>query len=95
MDRAFLYTHDGQQFGPVSGAVLKKLAQTGQLQATDRISQDGMDNWVRAATVKWLPLGPTSESAGTAGASVDARPILRCVDSGVFLRAETEAQCHL
>src|SRR5947209_6115220 len=49
------YTLNGQQAAtPVTSAQLKQLAQSGQLQPTDMVWQDGMPNWVPASSIKGL-----------------------------------------
>lgn len=48
------YAKDGQQFGPISAADLKRLATTGELSATDLVWKDGMADWKKAASIKGL-----------------------------------------
>lgn len=55
------YAKDGQQFGPISAAELKRLASTGELTATDLVWKDGMADWKKAASIKGL--FPTEQSA--------------------------------
>ena len=42
MASMWYYIHEGRQYGPVSGAEIKKLAAGGQLLPTDLVWKDGM-----------------------------------------------------
>jgi hypothetical protein len=48
------YIHEGRQYGPVSGAEIKKLAAGGQLLPTDLVWKDGMPEWVPASRIKGI-----------------------------------------
>jgi hypothetical protein len=53
MQRWF-YARDKQQFGPYSPTELKDLAAKGVLQPSDKLHQEGSDQWVAASSVKGL-----------------------------------------
>ena len=60
MATEWYYTNNGQQAPvPVSAAQLKQLATSNQLQPTDLVWQDGMENWMPASSIKGLFGGPT------------------------------------
>lgn len=44
----------GQQVGPVSDEVLQQMSQSGQLQPTDLVWQEGMPQWIAANTIRGL-----------------------------------------
>ena len=48
------YAHDEQQFGPVSTAELKRLADRGELMPGDLVWRQGIPDWVEASQVKGL-----------------------------------------
>ena len=48
------YTQNGEQFGPVSAAQIKQLAEAGKLKADDLVWQEGMKRWILARQVKGL-----------------------------------------
>ena len=50
----------GQQQGPVSSKQLKQMAATGQLQPTDLVWKEGMEQWVAASSIKGLFAATTS-----------------------------------
>lgn len=54
MASMWYYIHEGRQYGPVSGAEIKKLAAGGQLLPTDLVWKDGMPEWVPASRIKGL-----------------------------------------
>lgn len=55
-NKSYWYSRDREQRGPVNGAELKQLAQTGQLQPSDLYWCDGMTDW--------LPLSASGVLAG-------------------------------
>lgn len=65
MANEWFYTLNGQQAeAPVSAAQLKQLAVSGQLKPTDLVWQDGMFDWVPAASIKGLfPSSKLGDSA--------------------------------
>jgi hypothetical protein len=81
-DRQWYYSRGGQQQGPVNTPQLKQLLSSGQLQPTDLVWTDQMDNWAPANSVKGLFTGDggvadphaaedaSVESAGTEAAGV-------------------------
>src|SRR5687767_5443121 len=54
MPTEWFYGKGGQQFGPVDGAQLKQLAVSGQLQPTDLVWKQEMQDWAQASTIKAL-----------------------------------------
>jgi hypothetical protein len=48
------YAKAGKQFGPISSAQLKQMAQSGELMPDDLVFQEGGTQWVAASTVKGL-----------------------------------------
>jgi hypothetical protein len=60
MTEQWYYAQNGQQQGPVSAEVFRRLAETGQLQPTDLVWKEGMANWAPARTVAGVfPEPPT------------------------------------
>lgn len=57
------YTHDGQQFGPLSWSQFRQLAASGQLRRTDMVWKNGMQGWAPASIVADLFLD--NPSSGT------------------------------
>jgi tetratricopeptide (TPR) repeat protein len=54
MAQEWYYSKDGERQGPVTPQQLKQLAASGDLQPTDLIWKEGMDDWVQASKVKRL-----------------------------------------
>lgn len=54
MSQEWYYSVDGDRQGPIGGAELKKLAETGTLKPTDLVWKDGMADWVPARSIKGL-----------------------------------------
>jgi GYF domain 2 len=54
------YARNDQQFGPISAAELKQLADSGQLSPDDLLWREGMDSWATAINLRGLF---TSEAA--------------------------------
>lgn len=48
------YQHDGQKYGPVPAAELKRLATVGKLTPTDMVRREDTEKWVPAGQVKGL-----------------------------------------
>src|SRR3954451_23112913 len=48
------YAKAGKQFGPITSAELKRMAQAGELVPDDLVFQEGGTQWVSASTVKGL-----------------------------------------
>ncbi|MEX0978316.1 MAG: GYF domain-containing protein, partial [Pirellulales bacterium] len=48
------YARNDQQFGPVSAAELKQLADTGRLSPDDLLWREGMDTWATAINLRGL-----------------------------------------
>ena len=72
------YARNDQQFGPVSAAELKQLADTGRLSPDDLLWREGMDSWATAINLRGLFSGdatantpPTAASAAIARATPD------------------------
>ena len=63
MGSEYFYSHNGEQFGPVTSRHLKTLAESGQLQPSDLIWKEGMPAWVEVRSVtRLLTLLPRSSS---------------------------------
>jgi len=81
------YQHDGQQYGPITGAELKALAAAGKLLPDDLIRKEGMEKWVPARNVKGLfpavsvPPGASGPHQNQANKKVedDANPVGKIV----------------
>jgi hypothetical protein len=63
-DVQWYYARNDQQFGPVSAAELKQLAEAGKLSPNDLLWREGMDAWTTAINLRGLfaeeqPLGTT------------------------------------
>jgi GYF domain 2 len=63
-DVQWYYARNDQQFGPVSAAELKQLADAGKLSPNDLLWREGMDAWTTAINLRGLfseepPLGTT------------------------------------
>jgi tetratricopeptide (TPR) repeat protein len=60
---SWFYLKDGRQLGPVSGAALKVLAESGQIRPDFKIWREGLPEWVEARRVRGLfpeaAAGPT------------------------------------
>jgi GYF domain 2 len=54
MPSEWYYARNKKQYGPVSTARLKELADSGELQPTDKVWKEGMPKWLPANTVKGL-----------------------------------------
>lgn len=72
MSAQWYYMLGDKKLGPVTAGQLKQLAQTGQLQPTDKVWKEGMKSWVPAEKVKGLiqttPLpipSPKAEATGS------------------------------
>ena len=69
------YARNDQQYGPVSAADLKQLAEAGQLSPNDLLWREGMDAWTTAVNLRGLFLedgaNPTSRPAPNLVAAVD------------------------
>jgi phage shock protein PspC (stress-responsive transcriptional regulator) len=50
----WFYSTNGQKNGPVTGAVLKQLARSGELSVGDLLWREGMAEWAPASKVKGL-----------------------------------------
>jgi hypothetical protein len=57
MAQEWYVTLNGQQTGPLGAEQLKQMAASGQLQPTDMIWKQGMQNWVPAKSLKGLSFG--------------------------------------
>jgi hypothetical protein len=68
MKQEWYYTLDGERHGPVSGAELKRLAASGELQPTDKVRKEGMADWLPASQVKGLFPDLHEQVRGRAGA---------------------------
>src|SRR5262245_147887 len=51
---SWYYSHQGQKFGPFSGAQLKQLVAGGKIQATDLVFREGGERWQPASSIKGL-----------------------------------------
>jgi hypothetical protein len=58
------YARNDQQFGPVSAAELKQLADDGKLAPDDLLWREGMDQWATAINLRGL-FSPESTPAGS------------------------------
>jgi hypothetical protein len=64
------YAHDEEQFGPVTAAALREMAQQGRLQRDDLIWREGMQRWAPAHKVRGLfPSESDLPGPGTNGQS--------------------------
>jgi hypothetical protein len=54
MSQQWYYLVNGERVGPVSTTLLKELAVSGELQATDMVWRDGLPQWVSAGSIKGL-----------------------------------------
>lgn len=54
MASRWFYTTGGNEFGPVAGAVLRRLVNAGKLLPTDLVMKEGTDQWWPAGSVKGL-----------------------------------------
>ncbi|MCS7306111.1 MAG: DUF4339 domain-containing protein [Thermoguttaceae bacterium] len=79
MSPGWYYAQENKQFGPVSAAELKALADGGKLQPDDLVWREGMADWVPARRVKGLfeaeasnPLSPSTPGPAAADVSATA-----------------------
>jgi hypothetical protein len=100
----YYFTKDGKQYGPVSAVQLRKLADTGRLQPTDKVRKEGMDGWVAAAIVKGLfptpppppnapnvsPAPSQPAAAGSGEAVVEAVPVDEVVEAQLVMEGPVE-----
>ena len=85
----WLYTRSGNRFGPVSSAVLKQLADAGELTTSDLVSKEGTQRWVPASRVKGLfTVAPEEHPQETYDLQGDGRQTL----DRVVARAEDRAE---
>ncbi len=79
MPNEWFYTINGQPAeSPVSQSQLKQLAASGQLQPTDLIWQEGMENWAPASSVKGLfPSSKSEAPVESVPAQVSSKPARR------------------
>lgn len=63
------YARNDQQFGPVSAAELKQLADSGELSPDDLLWREGMDSWDTAINLHDLFTGDATANTPTAEAS--------------------------
>jgi hypothetical protein len=72
------YAKEGRQYGPISAAELKRLAQSGELQPDDLVFGEGAKDWKPASSVRGLfpsgggrvsPQAPTRGAAAETGQS--------------------------
>ena len=70
------YAKDGVQHGPARADELQRLVATGQLGPDDLIWTEGMPDWVKADTIRWLfaPAPPQIRPTGTAGPAGSPTP---------------------
>ncbi|KAA0139127.1 DUF4339 domain-containing protein [Gimesia chilikensis] len=54
MAREWYYSQGGERRGPIDSATLKQLASTGKIQPETLVWRAGMQNWVKAKTIKSL-----------------------------------------
>jgi hypothetical protein len=77
---SYYYSHDGQQFGPVSAADLRELAASGQLGPQDPVAQEGVPKWFPAGSIRGLfaasvpPAAPIAAATSPAAAPASATP---------------------
>src|SRR3954465_444646 len=68
------YARNDQQYGPVSAADLKQLAEAGQLSPNDLLWREGMDAWTTAVNLRGLfaedAAAPSSKPAPSLVAAV-------------------------
>ena len=50
----WFYAQNGQKFGPIDAAMLRQLAEKGQLQPTDLVWREGMAEWSPGSRIKGL-----------------------------------------
>lgn len=60
MPDEWFFVREGERFGPVAAAVLKKMADEGTLTGSDMVSKRGLGKWVPAASVKGLCVAAAS-----------------------------------
>ena len=60
------YARNDQQFGPVSAAELKQLADGGKLSPDDLLWREGMDSWNTAINLRGLFSDDTTQGKGLA-----------------------------
>ena len=72
----WFYAQNGQQFGPVAEADIRRMVSTGELEASDLIWSEGFEKWT-----------PAGETAGFASAFIKSTP----QPESVFIRDETKA----
>lgn len=75
------YARNDQQYGPVSAADLKQLAEAGQLSPNDLLWREGMDAWTTAVNLRGL-----FEDVATPG----SRPAPNLVEAVDRLRAHAD-----
>lgn len=95
-DVQWYYARNDQQFGPVSAAELKHLADAGELSPDDLLWREGMESWATAVNLRGLFSGdaaantPTAEQAATMAPPDPAAPpagdAARAARAGVSLR---------
>ncbi|NLE38873.1 MAG: DUF4339 domain-containing protein [Pirellulaceae bacterium] len=68
------YAHDERQFGPVSTAELKRLADRGDLTPGDLVWRQGIPDWVEASQVKGLFHANAPAATPNPGATVPSNP---------------------
>lgn len=66
-DIQWYYARNDQQFGPVSAAELKRLAEDGKLSPDDLLWREGMDQWATAINLRGLFSDDASASGTQAG----------------------------
>jgi hypothetical protein len=65
MSAQWFYSRGGQRQGPVSSKQFQRMAAVGQLQPTDLVWKDGMEQWVTASSIKGLFVVPTTPTSPT------------------------------
>ena len=74
------YARNDKQFGPISAAELKQLADSGQLSPDDLLWREGMDSWATAINLRGLFTSeatantPTAEQSATISLPVPVAP---------------------
>ena len=74
------YARNDQQFGPISAAELKQLADSGHLSPDDLLWREGMDSWATAINLRGLFTSedtantPTAEQSATISPPVPVAP---------------------